>query len=294
MKHGVRFLFFAFLALLWGCSPSSITVMQRPDGSLASIVTDPDKIFPVFAKNLKIQLEAVAKQQPNAIEASAKLGIQREVIAFFHQLGDLTYQVRAVVILRYLSYQSAELETDLQVRERARTEWNIFTRSINDMMYGVQQAQSKLRDGIATKSKDLVTEGTTILEALDIQNKVGKEITDLVRELPGLEFLDQEGDCSGDSGVEIDRAGDRFYTTGPNLLSQGSTPCLDRVNTCQTRRRASSTSRTSQCLNEWRTAVTTTTPPAHDVAILPIATHPGSAPYTTWAIYPPDVRLTFW
>src|SRR6266446_4299387 len=28
-------------------------------------------------------------------------------------------------------------------------------------------------------------------------------------------------DCSGDSGVDIDRAGSRFYTTGPNLLSQG-------------------------------------------------------------------------
>src|SRR5712691_2457486 len=103
-----------------------------------------------------------------------------------------------------------------------------------------------------------------------------------------------ERDCSGDSEIAIDRAGDGVYSTGPHFFSQGSTPCLDRVKTCQTRRRASSTSRTSQCLNEWRIAVTTTTPPAHDVAILPLAPHPGSAPYTTWAIYPPDVRLTFW
>ena len=42
------------------------------------------------------------------------------------------------------------------------------------------------------------------------------------------------------------------------------------------------------------TAVTTTTPPAHDVTTLPIATHPGSAPYTTLAICPPAVRLTCW
>jgi len=34
--------------------------------------------------------------------------------------------------------------------------------------------------------------------------------------------------------------------------------------------------------------------PAHDVAILPLAPHPGRAPYTTWAMYPPAVRLTFW
>jgi hypothetical protein len=34
--------------------------------------------------------------------------------------------------------------------------------------------------------------------------------------------------------------------------------------------------------------------PAHDVAIWPIATHPGSAPYTIWAICPLDVRWSCW
>jgi hypothetical protein len=43
-----------------------------------------------------------------------------------------------------------------------------------------------------------------------------------------------------------------------------------------------------------RTAGTSRKRPAHDVAIWPIATNPGSAPYTTWAICPLDVRLIFW
>src|SRR5262249_38601169 len=44
--------------------------------------------------------------------------------------------------------------------------------------------------------------------------------------------------CSEDSETAIDRAGNGFYSTGPNLFSQGSTPCSDRVNTCQIRPRA--------------------------------------------------------
>src|SRR2546422_2607239 len=39
-------------------------------------------------------------------------------------------------------------------------------------------------------------------------------------------------DCSRDSGFDMDRAGDRFYTTAPNLFFQGSQLCSDRVNTC--------------------------------------------------------------
>ena len=68
-------------------------------------------------------------------------------------------------------------------------------------------------------------------------------------------------DCSPDSEVDRDRTGDRFYTTGPNLLSQGSSPCSDRVKTCQTPLKALSTSRTFPRRNLWRTTVTTRTPP---------------------------------
>jgi hypothetical protein len=31
-------------------------------------------------------------------------------------------------------------------------------------------------------------------------------------------LLEEMGDCSRDSGFDMDRAGDRFYTTAPNLF----------------------------------------------------------------------------
>src|SRR5712692_10478393 len=102
------------------------------------------------------------------------------------------------------------------------------------------------------------------------------------------------GHCSGDSEIAIDKAGNGFYSTGPHHFSQGSTPCLDRVNTCQTRRRVLSTSRTSQRRNLWLTTVTTSTPPVPDVAISALATHPANARYTTLAMYTPVVPWTFW
>ena len=85
----------------------------------------------------------------------------------------------------------------------------------------------------------------------------------------------------------------QFADTSQPSLAQGSTPCSDRVHTCQTRRKALSTSRISQGLSLWRTAVIMSTPPAHDVTIWPIATNAGNAPCTTWAICPPDVRWIF-
>src|SRR5215831_2612513 len=61
----------------------------------------------------------------------------------------------------------------------------------------------------------------------------------------------------------------------------------------QTPPKVSRTLRTSHRLKPWRTAGTSRKRPAHDVAIWPIGTNPGSAPYTTWAICPLDVRLIF-
>src|SRR2546423_6220310 len=84
-------------------------------------------------------------------------------------------------------------------------------------------------------------------------------------------------DCSRDPGFDMDRAGDHFYTTGPNHFSQGSQRCLDRVNTCQTPPRALSTSRTSQYPNWDCIAETISTLPVHDVAISPLATPRTSA-----------------
>src|SRR5712691_11607914 len=101
------------------------------------------------------------------------------------------------------------------------------------------------------------------------------------------------GHCSGDSEIAIDKAGNSFYSTGPHHFSQGSTPCLDRVNTCQTRRRVLSTSRTSQHLNVCLTAVTSSTRPAHDATSSPLATKRGSVRCTTSAISPRVARLTF-
>src|SRR5438093_4063809 len=92
----------------------------------------------------------------------------------------------------------------------------------------------------------------------------------------------------------MDRAGDRLYTTGPKLFFQRSQRCSDRVNTCQTPRRALSTSRTSQHPTWDFIAVTISKPPAHDVAISLLATHPASALCTTLAIYAPVARLTSW
>src|SRR5438094_3723405 len=101
-------------------------------------------------------------------------------------------------------------------------------------------------------------------------------------------------DCSRDSGFDMDRAGDRFYTTGPKLFFQRSQRCSDRVNTCQTPRRALSTSRTSQHPTWDFIAVTISKPPAHDVAISLLATHPASALCPTLATYAPVARLTSW
>src|SRR6266446_10202428 len=39
--------------------------------------------------------------------------------------------------------------------------------------------------------------------------------------------------CSRVSACDMDRLGDRFYTTGPNLFPQGSQVCLDRVHMYQ-------------------------------------------------------------
>ena len=100
--------------------------------------------------------------------------------------------------------------------------------------------------------------------------------------------------CSEDSEIDIDRTGGCFYTAGPNLLLKERNPCSDRVSMSQTPPKVSRTLRTSHRLNLWRTAGTSRKRPAHDVAIWPIATNPGSAPYTTWAIGPLDVRLIFW
>src|SRR5438094_3743520 len=107
-------------------------------------------------------------------------------------------------------------------------------------------------------------------------------------------FLAAQGDCSRDSGFDMDGAGDRFYTTGPKLFFQRSQRCSDRVNTCQTPRRALSTSRTSQNTTWDFIAVTISKPPAHDVAISLLATHPASALCPTLATYAPVARLTSW
>src|SRR5437870_5355826 len=101
-------------------------------------------------------------------------------------------------------------------------------------------------------------------------------------------------DCSGDSVITIDKAGDGFSSTGPHHFSQTSTGCLDHVHTYQTRRRVWSTATISHGLHRWRTAVTTPTPPAPAGAFLPLVTHPGTAPSTSWAMSPPDVRCTLW
>src|SRR5438132_4961652 len=53
----------------------------------------------------------------------------------------------------------------------------------------------------------------------------------------------------------------QFADTSQPSLAQGSTPCSDRVHTCQTRRKALSTSRISQGLSLWRTAAIMSTPP---------------------------------
>jgi len=55
-------------------------------------------------------------------------------------------------------------------------------------------------------------------------------------------FSDRDyGHCSRDSEFDVDRPGDHFYTTGPNLFSQESHVCSDRVYTCQTPPRGLST-----------------------------------------------------
>src|SRR5262249_20913629 len=100
--------------------------------------------------------------------------------------------------------------------------------------------------------------------------------------------------CSEDSEINIDRTGCSFYTAGPNLLLKEHNPCSDRVSMSQPPPQASRTLRPSHRLKPWRPAGTSRKRPAHDVAIWPIATKQGSAPYTTWAICPLDVRLIFW
>src|SRR2546426_4705344 len=101
------------------------------------------------------------------------------------------------------------------------------------------------------------------------------------------------GHCSEDSEIDIDRTGGSFYTAGPNLLLKERNPCSDRVSMSQIPPKVAQRSRTSPRLKPWCTAGTSRKRPAHDVAIWPIATNPGSAPYTTWAIGPLDVRLIF-
>src|SRR5262245_3606503 len=43
-----------------------------------------------------------------------------------------------------------------------------------------------------------------------------------------------DGHFSIDTGYDLDRACHRFSTAAPNLFSQGSRACTNRVDTCQT------------------------------------------------------------
>jgi hypothetical protein len=119
---------------------------------------------------------------------------------------------------------------------------------------------------------------STLGEEISLHQFRGKQL--VLIEFYGGDF----GHCSRNPGFDMDRAGDHFYTTGPNLFFQESALCLDRVNTCQTPPRALSTSRTSQYPNWDFIAGTISKPPAPDVAISPLATPRTSALCTTLAI----------
>src|SRR5215510_6546815 len=82
--------------------------------------------------------------------------------------------------------------------------------------------------------------------------------------------------CSRASEIGIDKASEDIYTTGPNLLSQEIISCSDPVNMSLTQRRASSTP--TPCLSPLScpTTAITTTVPALDVGIWPIATSPDA------------------
>ena len=118
---------------------------------------------------------------------------------------------------------------------------------------------------------------------------------DVTRDLfadPEQEYHEAVQFCEDDE-INIDRTGCAFYTAGPNLLLKERNPCSDRVSMSQTPRKVSRDKNVTQSQtvaysrNEPQT-------PAHDVAIWPIATNKGSAPYTTWAICTLDIRLIFW
>src|SRR5713101_5031767 len=100
--------------------------------------------------------------------------------------------------------------------------------------------------------------------------------------------------CSRDSEFDMDRPGDRFYTTGPNLFPQESQVCSDQVYMCQTPQRGLSIFRTSPHRNVCLPAVTSRTRPAHDVPSSPLATKPDNVRCTTSAISPQVARLPCW
>src|SRR5712691_9702506 len=102
------------------------------------------------------------------------------------------------------------------------------------------------------------------------------------------------GHCSRDSAFDMDRPGDRFYTTGPHLFPQESQVCSDRGYTCQTPQRGLSTSRTSPHRNMCLRAGTSRTRPAHEATSSPRATKPDNGRCTTSAISPRVARWTCW
>ncbi len=109
-----------------------------------------------------------------------------------------------------------------------------------------------------------------------------------------MDNTSQIGHCSDDSEIALDRVGDGFYTTAPNLFSEGSTPCVDQGTTCQTRPRALLMSTTSQHHPWWCTTGTMPTPPALAVVMAPLVTKLASARSMTWVIELPDVPWIFW
>ena len=81
--------------------------------------------------------------------------------------------------------------------------------------------------------------------------------------------------CSRDSEIRIDKVRDGVYTPRPNLLPQETMLCADLVNMYPTPPRVSSTSTISLSQSWWPTITITTTVPALDVGIWPLATKPA-------------------
>jgi hypothetical protein len=152
---------------------------KRSDASEVAVIRDVHNVFPIIATEITGILDGFSFQTGVFQGAIGKSEIKSQITQLYDRKDQLNAQLRDFVVARYQSYINAELDPDLQARERGRAAWNEINAEIQRIALDLRKIKQSVEEASQAHADAKISLDKTQIEKNNKKreiSKTGKEI----------------------------------------------------------------------------------------------------------------------